>query len=197
MDHLSVYPGAITTVPERIMKFCITKTIILSLIFIIFSCSNSNQQAGNNKENSISWYGIEDGMEKAKKEGKSILMFFYTDWCVYCKKMDNMVFNDPEVSKYMNEKFINIRVNPEKNKEQISVMGQKMNPVQFMQQIGASGFPTTMFWDKKQKPLTVLPGFTEKDTFLSVITYINDECYNSNVSLDDYMKGKTACSNKK
>ncbi|HOP62923.1 MAG TPA: thioredoxin fold domain-containing protein [Spirochaetota bacterium] len=179
------------------MKSRIIKALILNLIFIAFSCSNS----GNSGENisgkaSVKWYGIQEGMEKAKKEGKSIIMYFYTDWCVYCKKMDVQIFSDPDVSSFMNDRYISIRINPEIDKETILVMGKNFTPSQFMGQIGASGFPTTMFWDKKQKPLTVLPGYTEKETFLSVISYINDECYSKNVPLDDYIKRNNNCGKK-
>ncbi len=179
------------------MKRRIQKALILNLIFIMFSCSNSSSQGeGTPGKAAVKWYGIQEGMEKAQKEGKSVIMYFYTDWCVYCKKMDGQIFSDPDISAFMNEKYVSIRINPEKDKETIAVMGQNLTPSQFMGQIGASGFPTTMFWDKKQKPLTVLPGYTEKDTFLSVISYINDECYAKNITLDDYMKGKSDCGKK-
>jgi len=179
------------------MKIRILKVLILNLVFIVFSCSNSSTQGEKNSgQLSVKWYGITEGMEKARKEGKSIIMYFYTDWCVYCKKMDSQIFSDPEITAFMNEKYINIRVNPERDRETISVMGQNLTPTQFMGQIGASGFPTTMFWDKKQKPLTVLPGYTEKDSFLSVISYIDDECYSKNIPLDSYMKDKSACGKK-
>ncbi len=177
------------------MKNQIKKALILNLVFIVFSCSNSGsteKKDGDTK--AVKWYGIQEGMIKAKAEGKSIIMYFYTDWCVYCKKMDGQIFSDPDISKFMNDKYISIRINPEKDQETIAVMGQDLTPAQFMREIGASGFPTTMFWDKKQKPLTVLPGYTEKETFLSVISYINDECYTKNISLDDYMKDKNGCS---
>lgn len=179
------------------MKSRIKKALILNLIFIAFSCSNSSSQGEHiSGTSSVKWYGINEGMDKAKKEGKSIIMYFYTDWCVYCKKMDSQIFSDPDVASFMNEKYISIRINPEKDKEIIAVMGQNLTPSQFMGQIGASGFPTTMFWDKKQKPLTVLPGYTEKETFLSVISYINDECYTKNIPLEDYIKGKSDCGKK-
>lgn len=179
------------------MKSTIKKAFILNMIFIIFSCSNSSTNGEKNSgQQSVKWYGITEGMDKAKKEGKSIIMYFYTDWCVYCKKMENQIFNDPDISSFMNEKYISIRINPERDRETIAVMGQNLTPSQFMGQIGASGFPTTMFWDKAQKPLTVLPGYTEKETFLSVISYINDECYANSISLDDYIKGNRDCRKK-
>ncbi|HOP29322.1 MAG TPA: thioredoxin fold domain-containing protein [Spirochaetota bacterium] len=179
------------------MKSGFLKIIILNLIFIVFSCSNSSTHGEKNSvQMPVKWYGITEGMNKAEKEGKSIIMYFYTDWCVYCKKMESQIFSDPDISAFMNEKYVSIRINPERDRETIAVMGQNLTPSQFMGQIGASGFPTTMFWDKKQKPLTVLPGYTEKETFLSVISYIDDECYSKNIPLDNYIKDKSACGKK-
>lgn len=40
--------------------------------------------------------------EKAKKENKSYFIFFYTNWCMPCKKMMDKVFPDASFSKYAN-----------------------------------------------------------------------------------------------
>jgi len=168
------------------------KTLFLIFIFVIFSCSNTNTPG--EKGLPVKWYGVKEGMDLAKKEGKGVIMFFYTDWCIYCKKMDSEVFSDNAVSLFMNDNFINIRVNPEKSSETITIMGQSLPPMKFMAEIGATGFPTTMFWDKNQRPLTVLPGYTDKERFLSILNYIRDDCFTKKISLDDYMVDKSKCS---
>nr|MBP9044561.1 DUF255 domain-containing protein [Spirochaetota bacterium] len=115
------------------------KILFLALMFVVFSCSNSTPSAGNKNGGSVKWYGVQEGMDLAKKEGKGVIMFFYTDWCIYCKMMDSEVFSDAVVSSFMNENFINIKVNPEKSRETISVMGQSFTPMNFMGEIGATG----------------------------------------------------------
>ncbi|HOK02155.1 MAG TPA: thioredoxin fold domain-containing protein [Spirochaetota bacterium] len=169
------------------------KTLLLTFIFIAFSCSNSTPSGSNKNAGAVKWYGVQEGMDLAKKEGKGVIMFFYTDWCIYCKMMDAEVFSDVMISSFMNENFINIKINPEKSRETISVMGQSFTPMNFMGEIGATGFPTTMFWNKNQKPLTVLPGYTDKDRFLSVLKYIKDDCFTKKISLEEYMTDTSKC----
>lgn len=42
-----------------------------------------------------------DMQEKAKKENKSYFAYFYTNWCMPCKKMNETVFEDENLGKYI------------------------------------------------------------------------------------------------
>ena len=41
------------------------------------------------------------------------MIFFYADWCAYCKKIDRVVFTKPEVIKKINQDFYAVRMNAE------------------------------------------------------------------------------------
>ena len=177
------------------MKYIIT---VLSLITItLISCGDRQGDALSGQDlQTVKWYSLNEGMELAGKNGKPVFIFFYTEWCIYCKKMDREVFSDREVIMYMNENYINIRVNPEADRSSITIMGRNLNAAQLMSYSGANGYPALMFWDKKQQPVTTFPGFIEKATFLPVLKYIDSECYLKKVSLDAYIAGKAECSKK-
>ena len=49
------------------------------------------------QKNEIQWIGFEELEDSLKIETRPVLIYFYTDWCVYCKKMDRNAFKDPEV----------------------------------------------------------------------------------------------------
>jgi thioredoxin-related protein len=186
---------------EKIMsnkiKYIFTMFLILFISF--FSCKeNSNDKvSAKDGSSSVRWENTTTGLESAKIQKKPVLMFFYTEWCIYCKKMDSEIFSDPEISRYMNENFISMRLNPEKDKETIEIMGEKITPSKLMAYTGSNGFPTTLFLNNKKKPVTTLPGFIEKQTFLSILKYLKEECYESKVSLDDYIKNPEVCRSKK
>lgn len=70
------------------------------------------------REVSIShdWYegadGFLEGMEEAQHENKAALIYFYTDWCPYCRRLDRDLLARTAVSattKY----FVKIKINPE------------------------------------------------------------------------------------
>jgi len=51
--------------------------------------------------------------EKAEREGKPIFVDLYTDWCLPCKLMKEDVYTDESIGDFMNENFINYKVNAE------------------------------------------------------------------------------------
>ena len=56
-----------------------------------------------------------EALEKAKAEGKYVLVNFHTKTCVPCKKMEKVVFPNPECGEYVNKKFVPIMVDGEDN----------------------------------------------------------------------------------
>ena len=53
-------------------------------------------------------------LEVAKSENKLVFVDFYTTWCLPCKLMDEDVFTDEEFGDYMNDNFINYKIDAEK-----------------------------------------------------------------------------------
>lgn len=82
------------------------KKIILFL-FIIISQQITAQKA------EIEWIGFEDLEDSLQVRNKPVLIYFYTDWCVYCKKMDKNAFRNPEVISKINNDFYAVKMDAE------------------------------------------------------------------------------------
>ena len=167
--------------------------IAMMTIFLLaasFSCKEPFNEKIAAKDNSLSvkWENISAVFKNRDNIKKPVLIFFYTEWCTFCKKMDRDIFSDDKISQYMNENFISIRVNPEKENDKIKVMEKDLTPYELMMHIGAQGFPTTLFLNEKTEPLTAIPGYIENKTFLLILKYLKEELYNKKISLDDYIK---------
>src|SRR6187455_2873333 len=66
---------------------------------------------------SVKWMTFEEALQKSKKEKRPVFIDVYTDWCGWCKVMDKNTFNDPQVSKLLNEKFYAVKFNAEQTED--------------------------------------------------------------------------------
>lgn len=65
----------------------------------------------------IQWLTWEQAMVKNKKKPKMIFVDVYTDWCGWCKVMDNKTFSDSGVAAYMGKNFYCVKFNAEQQPE--------------------------------------------------------------------------------
>lgn len=64
------------------------------------------------KFNSLTY---DEAIKLSKQTGKPIFIDCYTVWCGPCKMLSAKTFTDPEVGKFFNENFINLKVEMEKD----------------------------------------------------------------------------------
>lgn len=89
-----------------------SKKIFLTLsLSIFFTLTYANNNSSINFLNSNSFKDIQ---KKAAAQNKPIFIDFYATWCAPCKKVEKEVFQNKEVATYMNQNFINYKVNIEK-----------------------------------------------------------------------------------
>lgn len=83
----------------------------------------------------IKWLSFEEGLKKAKKENKLILMDIYAKWCHWCNVMENTTYRDKEVIELINKYYIPVKVDAEKRPD----INKKYNQ---------GGLPYTLILDK-------------------------------------------------
>ncbi len=98
--------------------------------------------------NPVDWYPWhEEAFERAKKEDKPVLVSIGYAACHWCHVMERESFEDPAVAAFMNEHFINIKVDRE---ERPDVDHIYMDAVQAM--TGSGGWPLNVFVMPDGKP---------------------------------------------
>ena len=90
------------------------------LVLISFVVLAGLLPAQNSK---LNWLSFEQLEKQLEKQPKKVLIHFYADWCVYCKKMDRVVFTKDEVKKLLNDNYYVVRFNAE-SKETVQFGGK-------------------------------------------------------------------------
>jgi thioredoxin-related protein len=127
-------------------------------LLILFCLStwlpNSTVAAGG-----IKWYAYNEGMALGENEEKSAFLPFYADWCYYCKKMAKETLQDPSVVSLLNENFIAIKVDVEKERKITSSYGVK-------------GLPTTWILEEKGDKIGPMLGYIPPGKFILMLKRI-------------------------
>ncbi|MCA1183957.1 thioredoxin domain-containing protein [Bacillus licheniformis] len=136
--------------------------------------------------NPVDWYPWgEEAFEKAKRENKPVLVSIGYSTCHWCHVMAHESFEDEEVAKLLNEKFVSIKVDREERPDVDSIY---MTICQMM--TGQGGWPLNVFLTPDQKPFYAgtyfpktsrfnRPGFVEvvkqlSDTFAKNREHVED-----------------------
>ncbi len=115
-------------------------TLLFGLAFLFFFTGNISGQG-------VVWHEWEDGYKKAKEENKIILLDAYTEWCGWCKVMDQKTYTVKEVKDKIQENFVAIKLNPELSGtyefENQSYSGKEL--IKRLAYNKFRGYPTTFF----------------------------------------------------
>jgi thiol:disulfide interchange protein len=76
----------------------------------------------------IQWQSFAQGIARGKNENKKIFVHFYADWCGACRIMEKETFTDPGVITYLNENFIPIKVNADREQQTSSIFRVRVLP---------------------------------------------------------------------
>ena len=134
----------------------------------------------------LNWLSYNEGLALAEKENKYILIDFYTDWCVYCKKMDDETYSKEEVKKIINKNFVVVKVNAESNSK-VMENGEEITERELAKLYQVTGYPTTWFLESDHSRVAPLPGYVTTEQFIPVLNYIG-EGWHKSISFKEYME---------
>lgn len=108
------------------------------------------------------WAGdFETARKTAAVENRLLMVSFYTDWCGWCKRMDQETFTNEKVIKLAGQ-FVPVKVNAEK--EGVA-LARKYKP-------SINGFPTILFLDQSGEIIGRIRGYTPPELFADSLTRV-------------------------
>lgn len=148
--------------------------IAVTVFCLIFIWINSPALSSD----SITWYRYKEGMELGKKDQKKVFLYFYSDWCRYCKDMEKITFKDRAVIDLLNSGFIPVKVNTDKEKGAAN-------------EYNVSGLPSNWFITEKGENISNLPGYIPPSKLIFILKYIQTDSYKS-MTFKSYLKNLMA-----
>jgi len=102
----------------------------------------------------VKWHTIKEAEAlQQKNPEKKILIDFYTDWCGFCKKMDRTTWKDKEISNFINQYYIPVKFNAEKQSSFL------YKGVQYELLMASNGRKINLFAYKAMEGNLVYPSF--------------------------------------
>ena len=100
------------------------------------------------QDNPVDWYpwGAE-ALQRAQEEDKPILLSVGYSACHWCHVMERESFEDQETAAYMNEHFVNVKVDREERPDVDSIYMEAVQAIS-----GHGGWPMTVFLDPEGVP---------------------------------------------
>lgn len=127
-------------------------------------------------EKNIAWADPGIAKEAIASGGKPVFLFVQTDWCTFCKKMKSETFADADVQKQLNNRFVNITINPEKSGV-VRFTGEELSFAGLAEKLGVTGYPATFFFTSDGQLLGGQPGYIEPSLFAELAEYVGGGYY--------------------
>ena len=93
-----------------------TKTRLLALLVCVALSPLPASYGASRGFDPETWLQDSDGMFDAirsvEEVSKPMVVYFYTDWCGYCRQFERELLGTPEVKEYFSE-VLTVRINPE------------------------------------------------------------------------------------
>ena len=139
------------------MKFKTSNLIMLALFSSVFIFASAS--ASSSKNNKIEWHSYEDGMARGKFEKKTVFLHFTAEWCYYCGVMEKETFKDPAIISSLNENFISIKVDYDRETRTSEYYRVK-------------GLPDTIFIDEDGQIIGRRPGYIPSELLKRILESI-------------------------
>lgn len=156
--------------------------LFLSVVIIglcLMAATPSNAQR-------VEWMTFEQALKASAQEERKIVVDIFTDWCSWCKKMDQSTFQNPFIAEYLNEHYYPVKFNAETD-EKVFFKGKEFEfirdgnrgyhqlAVELTQ--GRLSYPTVVFLDENLDIIQALRGFQSSLRFEQIMTYFAHDYY--------------------
>ncbi|MFK7942319.1 MAG: thioredoxin family protein [Paracoccaceae bacterium] len=147
----------------------------------------------------VTFKDMAEDLETATDEGKRLVIFFEQRGCIYCKKMHEEVFSDPEVADYIKANYLVVQMNLFGDEEVTDFDGEALPEKEMAKRWGVVFTPTIMFMPDDvpdvpagQAAVSQIPGAFAKGTTLHMFQWVAEKGYEGDEHFQKYHARKLA-----
>jgi thiol:disulfide interchange protein len=96
-------------------------------------------------------------LKRAGSEGKPVLITFYADWCVWCKRLESTTLRDAKVMTMLRDKVVPLSLDVDNEGRELS------------NEYRVDGLPTVLVLDAEGREIGRIPGYMPPSGFLEQI----------------------------
>lgn len=128
---------------------------------------------------------LREDLEEANAEGKRLVLFFEQRGCIYCTKMHEEVFADPEVSQYIEDNYFVVQLNLHGDIEVTDFDGEVLSEKDMARRWRVMFTPNIVFLPEEvpedqtaaEAAVAIMPGAFAKGTSLDMFTWVAEKRY--------------------
>ena len=136
-------------------------TVMVLAAAAMLGCSRLGGGHASSGSSPVAWErNLARALTRASGEGKKVVMVdFYTDWCGWCKKLDETTLADPAVQASLRQ-VVSVKLDAERDGRADA------------ERYGVEGFPTVLFLDSRGTEVARIPGYLPPGEFLEELNDI-------------------------
>jgi thioredoxin-related protein len=128
---------------------------------------------------------LREDLDEANAEGKRFAVMIEQRGCIYCRKMHEEVYVDPELSDFIADNFFVVQLNLHGSDTATDFDGQEMAQSDLMRKWGILFTPTVIFFPEEvpegvqapQAAVAIMPGAFAKGTTTDMYTWVQEKRY--------------------
>lgn len=137
---------------------------------------------------------LREDLEEANAEGKRLMVIVEQRGCIYCKKMHEEVFVDPEIESLLEDRFFVIQINMFGDVEVTDFDGTALPEKDMVKRWGALFTPTVYFFSEEvpegatatQAVVATMPGAFGRGTTFDMLNWVLEKGYDGDEPFQKY-----------
>ena len=173
---------------------------ILAFMAAFFIASSAKAaEIGDDGLHKQAWFttsfkDVAEDIATATGEGKRLAIIFEQRGCIYCTRLHETVFSDPQVASFIKENFQIVQYNLFGDEEVVDLDGETLTEKTAARKWRIVFTPTIMFLPEKSdgkadaagSAVSVMPGAFGKGTTLNMFRWVQEKGYESGEHFQKY-----------